>query len=113
MLTQELPVYRDCYEMINVCIGLTRSYHKTFKYTIGQKIIDTSLSLFECIQLANVYKTDRVKHLTEFLVRFELLKMLIRLSFDNKLISLKQFSNLVAKNDRIGKQITAWKSVSV
>ena len=55
-------------------------------------------------------KEARVQHLEDFLVKFELLKVLLRLCNEKKIITIKQTARLALLTERIGKQITGWKN---
>jgi len=112
MIASQLPVYIDTYNLVNTLIDYASKFPKMYKYTLGQKIISVSLELFEYIQLANM-TTDtisRSKYLQGFQIKHELLKVLIRLSTDKKVLNLKQSAYLATFNDKIGKQISGWKN---
>lgn len=110
MIASETKVYRDTYVLVGKIVDLQKNYPKEYKYSIGQKMVNVSLELFEYIQLANMMKQNRILHLNGFIVKFELLKTLVRLSADKKLISIGQQSDVSSKMVSIGKQITAWKN---
>lgn len=112
-LTSELPIYRDTFELVSLVFDYVPAFPKLFKYSIGQRMLDTSLALFEYIQLANRAGKDhnaKVKYLQEFLIKFELLKVLIRLCNEKRIISIKQTAQLAVLVSSIGKQATAWKN---
>lgn len=113
MLASELPVYKDTYELVSLLLDYVMIFPKCYKHTIGQKVTNTSLELFEHLQLANrCYdrREARVKHLEDFLIKFELLKVLLRLCNEKKIISLKQTARLALLTESIGKQVTGWKN---
>ena len=113
MLVSELPVYRDTYELVSILMDYVMIFPKSHKHTIGQKITNVSLELFEFLQLANRCYTDReasVKHLEDFLVKFELLKVLLRLCNEKRIITIKQSAKLALLTESIGKQVTGWKN---
>lgn len=94
MLASELKVYRDTYQLVNTIVDYQSKFPRLYKYTIGQKMVNVALELFEYIQLANMFKDNRSRHLNGFVVKFELLKVLIRLSAERKLITLGQQANI-------------------
>lgn len=53
MLASQLPVYRDTFELVSLLVDYVAIFPKSHKYTIGQKITNVSLELFEYLQLAN------------------------------------------------------------
>jgi len=112
MIASELPVYRDTYELVSLLLDYTLTFPKAYKYTVGGKIQEVSLGLFEYLQLANRSvgdKSYRAKCLEGFLVKFELLKVLLRLCNEKRIITLKQAARLANLTNKIGKQVTAWK----
>lgn len=113
MLTSELPVYRDTFELVSLLIDYVGQFPKSHKHTIGQKMTNVSLDLFEYLQLANRSADDRavrVRMLEGFLVKFELLKVLIRICGEKRIVSTRQLSRLILLIDKIGRQVTAWKN---
>lgn len=112
MIASQLPVYIDTYRLVNTLIDYVSKFPKMYKYTLGQKITNVSLELFEYIQLANmtIDISLRMKYLQGFQLKHELLKVMIRLSTDNRAITLKQSAYLATLNDKIGKQISGWKN---
>ena len=73
MLASELKVYRDTYQLVNTIVDYQSKFPRLYKYTIGQKMVNVALELFEYIQLANMFKDNRSRHLNGFVVKFELL----------------------------------------
>lgn len=112
MIASELKVYRDTYELVSLIADIQTGFPRLYRYSIGQKMLSVSLELFEYIQLANMYKESRIKYLTRFTIKFELLKTLVRLSADKHLINLKQEAGIARRTNTIGKQVTAWKNAA-
>ncbi len=113
MLASELPVYKDTFELVSILMDYVGMFPKSHKYTIGQKITNVSLELFEYLQLANRVtdnKAARVKYLEGFLIKFELLKVLLRLCNEKRIIPIKQSARLALLVEKIGKQVTGWKN---
>lgn len=113
MLANELPIYKDTFDLVSLTIDYVGAFPKAHKHTIGQKMTNVSLELFEYIQLANRSVSDkdyRVRMLEGFLVKFELLKVLIRLCGEKKIISTKQLARLCVYTEKIGKQANSWKN---
>ncbi len=71
-LTVDLPIYKKTYELTSLLIDYVQDFPKQFKFSIGERIIDTSLQLFEFISLANKSSEGeaRVKYLNQFLLKF-------------------------------------------
>lgn len=113
MITSELPVYKDTFDLVSLIMDYTPVFPKAYKHTIGQKLTNVSLELFEYLQLANRSVDDRayrVKMLEGYLIKFELIKVLVRLCGEKRIITVKQLGRLSVLLEKIGKQVTAWKN---
>ena len=82
MLASDLKVYRDTYRFVKMVENARKEYSKQFKYSLGEKTFNTAIDLFEYIQLANMFKENRRKYLEGFIVKFETVKILLRLAED-------------------------------
>lgn len=112
MIASELKIYRDTYDLVMNIIDIQTRFPRVYKFTIGQKMVNTALELFEYIQLANMSRESRAKYLNGFIIKFELLKTIVRMSADKRIIDLKQQANIARKTNSIGKQVSAWKNAS-
>lgn len=112
MIASDLQVWRDTEKLVSYLSDVTMKFPKAYKYTFGQKITNVSLELFEYIQLANMTTdaVNRKRYLGGFQVKFELLKVLLRLCTEKKIIALKPAASLASMTVVIGKQISAWKN---
>lgn len=111
-LFEDLPIYRDTYKITSLIVDYTNDFPKLYKYTIGSRMVDTSISLFEYISLAARSKSNkeqRNEYISSFIFKFEQLKVLIRLCNEKKIISLKQSAQLAELTASIGKQAAGWK----
>lgn len=112
MIASELKVYRDTFTLVSLIVDIQARFPRMHKYTLGQKMTNVALELFEYIQLANMSREGRARHLTGFTVKFELLKTLIRLCSEKDILTLKQQADMARLTNTIGKQVTAWKNAS-
>ena len=113
MKTTQLPVFRKMYDLNLMLMRLVNKFPKQYKYNIGDKLINTSLSLFKHLFTANRIYDDtqrRVNCLDEFLDEFDLLKVLIRLSNEERLFSIKDTVNLALLTESITKQVSGWRN---
>lgn len=112
MLANELPIYRDTFKLVSTLLDYVAIFPKCHRFTLGEKITKVSLELFEYIQLANRSADDiktRIRMLDGFLIKFELLKTLLRLCSEKKIFSIKQTAVLAQLTESIGKQANGWK----
>lgn len=107
-IASSLPIYQQTYELVSNLVTWTENFPRKYKYTLGEKLINVALELFEYIQIANMSIENRSRHLTGFTIKLELLKTLLRLCFDRKLFSLKQQADICRLTTIIGRQATGW-----
>lgn len=110
MLANELRIYKDCYQLVSELLAWKNNMPRMFRYDLGEKMINTALGLFDLIQYANMSIETRTKYLNQFIVKFELLKTILRLCFERQLFTLKQQAEICRLTSLIGKQAMAWKS---
>lgn len=82
MLASQLSIYKDTYQLVKTVTVYVNKMPRLYKFTLGEKILNTAYDLFNHIQMANMFKEDRNKHLQMFIVQFESLKTLLRLGFE-------------------------------
>lgn len=84
-------------------------FPKIKRYTLGQKIDDTALDIFELIFKGGVVdKGHKLEILQNVSAKLDLLKMLVRLAKDQKAISTKAYLDLQAYLQEIGKMLGGW-----
>lgn len=110
MIASKLPVYNDTYQLLLTICKTVNNYSRLYKYSIGQSTIDTAIELFEYIQLANMFRDNRKRYLNGFIVKFENLKVKIRIASDVGQIGISKRAEIYTLMERIGRQITAWKN---
>lgn len=101
--TESLPIYRDCLRLADQLITLTPQFPKTFRYNIGERLVNMSLDLLELVSRANNSR-DKGPLLQELLDKQRLLLMFLRLCARHQLISLKQHVQLSDLLNGIGRQ---------
>lgn len=111
MLASQLRIYQDTFTLAKTISGYVDKMPRVFKFTLGERILDTAYDLFNHIQMANMYKEERNEHLKMFIVRFESLKTLIRMAFELRAIEgLGRQAEISRMMESIGRQVTAWKN---
>lgn len=104
-----LPIFQVTYELVSKLVEWSENFPRKYKFTLGEKMVNISLELFEYIQLANAYADNRQKYMMGFTVKLELLKTVLRLCFERKLFSLAQSADICRLTTVIGKQATGWR----
>ena len=88
-LSEELPLYRDTYRLLNNLLILTQDFPRFFRYSMGSRMVDLTLDMLSLIYKANS-SYEKVGVLTEFLDRYRMLQMLFRVCVEQKVITEPQ-----------------------
>ena len=84
-------------------------FPKTRRYTLGQKIDQITLDIFELIFKVNTSaKAQKLEILQNISNKIDLLKILIRLARDNKDLSTTSYLALQESLQEIGKMAGGW-----
>ena len=112
MSYEELPVFRDVYELNLKLCDMTQNFRRDYKYTLGEDMRRDCLKMLRGIYKVNRAR-DKVLYFDEFLDDFELLRMEVRICGDLKQLSVSQQANIMEMMNRIGKQIRGWRNSSL
>lgn len=112
-LASQLKVFTDTKQLSLTLTQYVNGFQRQHKFTLGTKIINECDNLYEYIILSYVYPESKEKYLTGYIVKFELLKVLVWKAGRLHQLSLKQEAHLAMMMEGIGKQITAWKNAPV
>jgi hypothetical protein len=110
-MIEKLSIYKDAYLLTNKIYIAMPQMDKMHRYTIGSKILDSSLDMFKWITLANNTreKQERIKYLDNFLSDFEMLRVYLRICTDNKILKLTTLTDLFILIESISKQLSGWR----
>lgn len=61
-MLNELPLYRDTFELTSVVTDYIDTFPKKYKFALGDKLLNTCLKLFDYLVEANIYHKDTDKH---------------------------------------------------
>lgn len=111
MSYEELPVFRDVYELNLKLCHMTQNFRRDYKYTLGEDMRRDCLKMLRGIYKVNRAR-DKVLYFDEFLDDFELLRMEVRICGDLKQLSVSQQASIMEMMDIIGRQIRGWRNSS-
>lgn len=111
-LTEELPVYRAVYRLLNMILDARERFPKGYRYEFGTHLMMRCVECCELIRYANSDRERRAAYLQEFLVRFDGLRLLLRVCQDRKLITIKQGADMLLLVQEIERQATGWRNAS-
>lgn len=107
-LTEELPIYRATYRLLNLLIRATQDFPRFYKYSLGTRMVDVCLDMSMLLYKANS-SYEKTEPLREFLAQFGMLQMLLRVCAEQKVIDTKKVAVFALEMETIGKQATGWK----
>jgi len=111
-LSEELPVYKASYDLLERLTDLAKDLPKFFRYSVGTRMVDLCLDMLGQIYRANMSKEGRAEALTELLISHRQLLMLLRVCYNQKALSTGRYAELIKLLDSIGRQATAWRQKS-
>ena len=109
MNSEELGIYKAAYDLLEQLTDLAKNLPKFFRYSIGTRMVDLDLDLLGNIYRANMSQKNRAEVLTDLLIDYRQLLMLLRVCYHQKALSTGRYAELVKLLDSIGRQATAWK----
>ncbi|MBR4106133.1 MAG: four helix bundle protein [Alphaproteobacteria bacterium] len=108
----QLPLYRDSYQMLLEVYRITNKFARDFKYTLGQDMKRDCLDMVRHLYNANTLIAERRLHIDKFLASFETLKVELRLCVDMNILSINKLAHLSLLMDAIAKQARGWRAKS-
>jgi hypothetical protein len=107
-LHTQLPIYKAAYDLLDVVTDLAKNMPRDFKASIGGAIRDEVVKITILVFRANTAR-DKAPHLQGLIERLQVAELLLRLSQDKRLISVKQYARAVDLTTSIGKQASGWR----
>lgn len=110
MNVEELVIYKQFIELIYYTEMITEKYPKIEKNGLVSTIKGNTYDGIKKVILAYKYfdKSDKLKTLNELDVQLKMLKVLIRISYKKKYISLKNYEAWSKKINNIGNLLGGW-----
>lgn len=104
---KHLPIYKTTYELLHLITQASTGFPKDFRYSLGQKLREECVELVLLIYRANSNRARRAA-IEAVQERLQVLELLLRLSKDLRLLSIKQFSSACELADSLGRQASGW-----
>lgn len=104
---QHLPIYKVTYDLLKLVTKKVKEFPRDFKYSLGDKIRNECIDLVISIYKANsgVSKQENIKNILE---KIQVIELMLRLSKDLNLLSIKSFSEIIELTDSISRQAQGW-----
>lgn len=109
MTTGDLPILQKTYEFYKLFHQYSEKFPKKDRFTIGQRCENHILIILEeLIRVSKISKEKKASLLFEISVKFDTLKVLVRLLKEIKVLDLKQYVRLEEYIFEIGKMLGGW-----
>ena len=108
-LFSELPVYKLGYDLLIQTYQRTAIFSREYKYTMGERLKNESTDM-----LLNIYKANkstqenRGQFIDQARQNVEVIRLLLRLCKDLKVIGMKGFVALNIQVEELSKQLASW-----
>lgn len=106
----DTPIYVDTYKLVGVVYNLRFAIPKRDRAVLGDRILDAATAML--VEFTLSYKlrgNEKVVHTDRFLAHFEVLKGLMRLCIDKKVLPGKKCIESYEYIQRIDDGIIAWR----
>jgi hypothetical protein len=108
-LFTELPVHKLAYNLLLAIYDKTKLFTREHKYTLGEKLKNETLELLINIYKANKSKqTTRLQYIDTARQNIEVVRLLLRVAKDLKIIGIKGHVALNVQVEELSKQLSSW-----
>jgi hypothetical protein len=105
----EKPLYLAIHKLIIYMYSLVHNFPKEYKYTLGKDILDMSWKTLDFVILTNTIENkEKYKYIEKTIALFNSLKYRIRIGYELKIISSKQYSFILKQAVQINKMLKGW-----
>ena len=105
----DLTIFQKAYDFLLWVKPTVQRFAKVHKYSLGVQLENESLGLVQQIIRTNFKRGNKSELIDECFVRYETIKVLIRLSKDFKLLTIKQYEFASKELDEIGRLLGGWR----
>lgn len=111
MYYRELDIFAPAYSMVVQLLPKINRINRSYRFTIGDFIKESSLEMLSLINITNTSPTDkeRLEHLREFMIQFENVNLGLRLCIDLHLLNHKTLSPILPLIKDVRNQHNRWK----
>ena len=107
-MLQDLKIFQKAYDFLFWLKPTVQRFAKVHKYSLGAQIENEAIELLRSIIQANFSRNNKKELIKKCLVHYEVIKILIRLSKDFKLLSVRQYQFAGKELVEIGRLLGGW-----
>src|SRR3990167_1375118 len=105
----DIPIFAKIYDFYKNLSQFLTVFPKAKRYTLGQKIDQTSLDIVELtITAGYLPREQKLPLLQKISVKLDLLKILLRLSSETRCLDNNKYQTLISQILEIGKMLGGW-----
>jgi len=105
----DIPIFTKLYDFYKNLSQFLVLFPKSRKYTLGQKIDNLTLEIIELVITASYTSHEqKLLILRKISIKVDLLKILLRLSFETKCLDNNKYQQLTSQLIEIGKMLGGW-----
>ena len=110
-----IPIFRKCYDLYKTFYGCRSTAPKQDRFTLWQRVETVTLAVIEHLLLASQRGGQAKREpLEQASVELNLLRLLVRLAKDTRVIDLKRYAQIQQSIDEAGRMLGGWlRSISV
>ena len=97
MYLNELPLYRDTYELNSAIVDIVETFPKKYKFTLGDRMVIVGMDLFTYLTKAHANRKNKDAHdqyMEEYINAYFMFRTIVRICIEKKIINIKQASRL-------------------
>jgi len=107
----KLPVFKQTYDLLLKIFNLSHHFNKDVRYTLGEQLKKDVMGMLKLIYQANTTH-QKCEYIAQARVDLVGVRLQIRLLFDMKQMTIKQYAVCCVEVESISKQLTAWEAYS-
>ncbi|MDP3974111.1 MAG: diversity-generating retroelement protein Avd [Candidatus Daviesbacteria bacterium] len=105
-----IPIFQKIYDFYKLLYQYLKLFPKKDRYSLGQRLDNLTLELFELIIMAgNLTQERKLPIIEKSIVSLDLLKILIRLAKDIQALDNKKYLQLESSLQEIGRMLGGWR----
>lgn len=112
MNSDKLPAYRATYDLLQKILDAREHFPKMYRYEFANAMMMTAIHCCELLRYANTDRDKRVRYLNEFLVKFDTLRLYLRICQDRRLVRVSEATQMILCVNEVERQIRAWRNAT-
>ncbi len=106
-MKEDYPLFVAWYRLLNDIMDRTAKFPKDVRFTLTDRIVQFALTIMELVVEA-IYSRERKDILERINLYMEKLRVLIRIGYDRKYLSIKSYQVLAEQMDEAGRMVGGW-----